>query len=284
MLVLLLWFDVCVVVAFVVVVYGCFRRGQSTEKSVSTTPETNCARGSTSKWTEPKNAAKCCEIPVPGHLGLNSRRPRHPRALDDEELFAIEGSKKLGKKKAFTTISKTSMTESQAPPLSPGNAGTFRCMTKGRPHLVDALQTAGPPQFTALSRPRHQSCTTTGASTTFQELPCGISPVFCKECTVGTRLRCTTGRSALCGWMYDLDCWNLSLKEHRTSTTGKICYTKRCWTQSGRKKTLKTSARRHPPQTSKSSTHPPPAALKKFSDRWRCSQLHRSQAPQGQNC
>ena len=31
-------------------------------------------------------------IRVAEHLGESSRRPRHPRALDDEELFIIEGS------------------------------------------------------------------------------------------------------------------------------------------------------------------------------------------------
>ena len=31
-------------------------------------------------------------IRVAEHLGASSRRPRHPRALDDEELFIIEGS------------------------------------------------------------------------------------------------------------------------------------------------------------------------------------------------
>ena len=32
--------------------------------------------------------------PVPGHLGVKkTRRLRHPRALDDPQLFAIEGSK-----------------------------------------------------------------------------------------------------------------------------------------------------------------------------------------------
>ena len=31
---------------------------------------------------------------VRGHLGANSRRPRHPRALDDQQLLAVEGSQK----------------------------------------------------------------------------------------------------------------------------------------------------------------------------------------------
>ena len=30
-------------------------------------------------------------IGVAEHLGASSRRPRHPRALDNEELFVIEG-------------------------------------------------------------------------------------------------------------------------------------------------------------------------------------------------
>ena len=30
-------------------------------------------------------------IGVAEHLGVSSRRPRHPRALDNEELFVIEG-------------------------------------------------------------------------------------------------------------------------------------------------------------------------------------------------
>ena len=35
---------------------------------------------------------KMQRIRVAEHLGASSRRPRHPRALDDEELFIIEGS------------------------------------------------------------------------------------------------------------------------------------------------------------------------------------------------
>ena len=35
---------------------------------------------------------KMHRIRVAEHLGASSRRPRHPRALDDEELFIIEGS------------------------------------------------------------------------------------------------------------------------------------------------------------------------------------------------
>ena len=38
-------------------------------------------------------------IRVPGHLGVNSRRPRHPRALDDKELFVIEGSSRTSRDK-----------------------------------------------------------------------------------------------------------------------------------------------------------------------------------------
>ena len=36
--------------------------------------------------------AEVHRIRVAEHLGASSRRPRHPRALDDEELFIIEGS------------------------------------------------------------------------------------------------------------------------------------------------------------------------------------------------
>ena len=32
---------------------------------------------------------------VPGHLGVNSQRPRHTRAPDDQQLLAVEGSKKI---------------------------------------------------------------------------------------------------------------------------------------------------------------------------------------------
>ena len=38
------------------------------------------------------NALRMHRIRVAEHLGASSRRPRHPRALDDEELFIIEGS------------------------------------------------------------------------------------------------------------------------------------------------------------------------------------------------
>ena len=31
------------------------------------------------------------QVGVAEHLGASSRRPRHPRALDNEELFVVEG-------------------------------------------------------------------------------------------------------------------------------------------------------------------------------------------------
>ena len=45
----------------------------------------NCAKAR-------KKAAKHCETPVPSHLGVNSRRPRHPRALDNSQHRGLRKS------------------------------------------------------------------------------------------------------------------------------------------------------------------------------------------------
>ena len=43
-------------------------------------------------------------IRVAEHLGASSRRPRHPRALDDEELFIIEGSCTMNSQVLMTNV------------------------------------------------------------------------------------------------------------------------------------------------------------------------------------
>ena len=40
------------------------------------------------------NAARMPPIWMPGQLGVNSWRPRHPPVLDNQQLLAVEGSKK----------------------------------------------------------------------------------------------------------------------------------------------------------------------------------------------
>ena len=82
---------VIVVVVFVVVVFCCCC---CSEESLNVCMAT---------------APKSCKLneanlhPAAQHLRVNSRRQRHPRgALDDEELFIVEGSKKLALNSGIT--------------------------------------------------------------------------------------------------------------------------------------------------------------------------------------
>ena len=58
---------------------------------------------------------------------------------------------------------------------------------------------------------------------------CGISPVFCKVCTVGARHNCTTRRSKLCRWTGSgAPAGTCRNNITRTSTTRKMRFTKPC--------------------------------------------------------
>ena len=118
--------------------------------------------------------------------GRNSRRQRHPPALDDEELFVVEGFP-LAEGAHSCTSAKTNYSV-----LSCGistvfstvrtKPGTCRCTTTG----TASTQNCGTAVFCTVWT-MHLSSTTTGMSTIPKNCTCGIDQLHSLHCAYLSR-------------------------------------------------------------------------------------------------